>query len=323
MWFPTFTPHPWFATTTPVATPAHDSTVTPTPTATPTQQNWRLDIVLEQAPGSDNLGDYGSSLGSYYFNDLSDIDVHGRYWISAPSGSEGGFRVSANLYWMGSGVTPTVRLTVTVGTGPYEAENFRCFITGAGSAIYLSPGHVSGEMGPRVYWEWRYDVCPNFPFVVYSYHYQSSKSFWTDSSPVLAKLEYYANSMRHSGWFRFMVSDVSYEKPVATPTPSQELTPTPTSVPAVTPTPGGCWDLDPGDNVEVVPVPRVAPGVCASVGPFDFSLPLVGRISVPLVKICLVPIWFGSIDLFGVRVSLDLVFAAAAGAMILRWLWRS
>jgi len=107
------------------------------------------------------------------------------------------------------------------------------------------------------------------------------------------------------------------QRPTPTPTPTPMPTPTPT------PGPGSCADLDPGESVEVIPVPRVGTGVCAGVGPIDVSLPLVGGISVPQIRICFVPIWFGTIDLFGLKVNLDLVFAAAAGSMILRWFWRS
>jgi hypothetical protein len=104
----------------------------------------------------------------------------------------------------------------------------------------------------------------------------------------------------------------------------QRPTPTPTVAPTPTRTPeGGCQDPNLSGDVEVVPVPRVAPGLCAGVGPVDVSLPLVGGISVPQIRICFVPIWFGTLDLFGVKVNLDLVFTAAAGAMILRWFWRS
>jgi hypothetical protein len=224
-------------------------------------------------------------------------------------------------------VTPTVRITVTMGTGPYEYESFRCPVTGAGSAMYLSPGHTDGEMGPRNFWKWDYSGCPDFQFLLYSYYYQSSKAFWTDERPVVAGIEYYANTMRHSGWWYLRISDVSYPKPSSTPsptplaTPAPTLTPTPTRAP--TPVPGACGSLDLGDEVEVVPVPRVGQGVCAGVGPIDLSLPLVGGISVPQIRICFIPIWFGSIRLFGINVNLDLVFTAAAGAMILRWFWRS
>jgi hypothetical protein len=282
---------------------------------------------LQQLSGSTNLASYGASLGSFYFADLRDIEVYGEYWINAPRGKEGGFRVWANLYWLGAGITPTVRITVTVGTGPYEYENFSCPVTGGGSSMYLSPGHNAGETGPRIFWKWNYSTCPSFPFVLYSYYYQSSKTFLTGSEPVVAGIEYYAASMRHSGWWYFKVADVSHPKPVATPTPTPAVTPTPVPTPSPTPTPtpgpGSCANPDLGVDVELIPVPRVAPGLCAGVGPIDFSLPLVGGISVPQIRVCFVPIWFGTLDLFGVKVNLDLVFAAAAGAMILRWFWRS
>jgi hypothetical protein len=227
--FPTWTPVVG-PTRTPTATVTPTPTLTPTPTPTPVPQ-WRLDIVLQQMSSSANLADYGASLGTYYFSDLKDIELYGQYWINAPVGREGGFRVWANLYWLGTGVTPTVRITVTMGTGPYEVENFRCPVTGSGYSMYLSPGHTEGEVGPRNFWGWSFSICPDFPFWLYSYYYQSSKSFWTDFSPTVSGIEYYANSMRHSGWWYLRISDVSYPKPSPTPSPTPFATPTPTPTP--------------------------------------------------------------------------------------------
>jgi hypothetical protein len=103
----------------------------------------------------------------------------------------------------------------------------------------------------------------------------------------------------------------------------QRPTPTPSPTPTATPALGSCSNPDLGNDVEVIPVPRIGTGLCAGVGPIDVTLPVVGDISVPQIRVCFVPIWFGTIDLFGVKVNLDLVFAAAAGAMLLRWFWRS
>jgi hypothetical protein len=135
--------------------------------------------------------------------------------------------VWANLYWLGSGVTPTIDIKVTMGTGPHEAENFRCPVTGSGGALYLSPGHHSGETGPRGFWEWPYQLCPSFELRLFSYYYQSSKR-WQDSSHVVAGIEYVANSARFEGWWYLRISDVSYPKPSQTPSPQGTPTPTPT-----------------------------------------------------------------------------------------------
>jgi hypothetical protein len=326
--FPSPTSHPYFATTTPITVsfPAVTPTPSGTPFPTPTPDHssvWRIDIVLDQF-SVDGLSDYGATIGSYYFSSIDDVHVSGAYWISAQSGAEGGFRVVAQLYWLGPGVTPTLQINVTVGTGPYDFEDFRCLsglLTGAGSATYLSPGHISGDIGPLTFWDFPLALCPYTQFRLYSYYYQSSKAFFSDNSQVVAAIEYYAAHMRHSGFFEIRISSDSVHRPHVTPTPGRHGFTDPTPTPA--PSTGPCSQLNPGDDIEVISVPKVGPGVCAGVGPVDFALPLVGGISIPRISICFIPIWFGSINIFGLRTNLDFLFSAAASAMILRWLWRS
>jgi hypothetical protein len=217
-------------------------------------------------------------------------------------------------------VTPTVRLTFTVGMGYYEFGERYC--GGLSGSSFRIGTEDFGAPAEQPYAERGLVFCWDeglYPPVVYQ-HYLTRP----DDAFALAVS---VTRARVRGWWYIRVEGVELRPHPPTPTPALTTTPLPTVTPrpTVTPTPvsGGCQDSDLGDDLEVVPVPRVAPGLCAGVGPIDFTLPLVGGISVPQIRICFVPIWFGSIDLFGVKVSLDLVFAAAAGAMILRWFWRS
>jgi len=225
--FPTWTPAAGL-TRTPTATVTPTPTLTPSPTPTPVPL-WRLEIGIQELDVA-NLADYGASIGNYYFSDLRDIELYGQYWINAPRGRSGNFRLWAHLFWVGGGVTPTVRITVTVGTGPYDYENFACPVSGSGGVMYLSPGHDSGETGPREFWRWNYQICPSFDLTVFSYYFQSSKGY-SQGSFAIAGFEYGAASMRHSGWWYIKISDVSYPKPSATPTPTPVATPTPTPTP--------------------------------------------------------------------------------------------
>jgi hypothetical protein len=215
-------------------------------------------------------------------------------------------------------VTQTLQLTFTVGMGYYEfGERYCAGLWGSsfhiGTEDFGAPAEqLYAERGLFLCWdEYLYQ-----PVVYQHYLTRMDTAFSLAASVTRARVR---------GWWYIRVEDVETREYPPTPTPVLEPTPTPTLVPTLTPTPGpdSCSNPDLGGDVEVIPVPRVAPGLCAGVGPVDVSLPLVGGISVPRVQVCFVPIWFGVVDLFGIKVNLDLVFGAAAGAMILRWLWRS
>jgi hypothetical protein len=212
-------------------------------------------------------------------------------------------------------VRASSRLTLTVGIGYHGWTDKYC--EGFSAASFRVGTEDFGAPAEQPFAERGWVFCWDdevYPPVVYQHYLTAEDDAFAFAVSVVRS--------RLTGWWYIRVEGVEVQPRPPTPTPALTPTPMPTATP--TPSPGGdCQDPDLGDDVEVVPVPRIAPGVCAGVGPVNFSLPLVGNISVPHIRICFVPIWFGSIDLFGVRVSLDLVFAAAAGAMVLRWFWRS
>jgi hypothetical protein len=230
-------------------------------------------------------------------------------WGSFDVTGGGGSGVKTKMWVRASAV-----LSLTVGVGYHSWTNRYC--DGWWAASFRIGTEDFGGPAEQPFAERGLVFCWDdeaYPPVVYRHYLSASDSAFAFAVSVVRS--------RLSGWWFIRVDGGSVLPYPPTPTPALTPTPRPTATP--TPVSGGCRDPQLGDDVEVIPVPRVAPGLCAGVGPVGFSLPIVGDVSIPQIRICFIPIWFGSIDLFGVKVNLDLVFAAAAGAMILRWFWRS
>jgi len=310
-WFPSPTPHPYFATTTPITVPV--PTVTPTstprgtpvPTPTPTPEPVAILEFRDSHGYEGSLERFGLPAGGVAYPVYPGWELWGSFDVTG-SGGAGTKRMIE--------VHASVPLTLTVGIGYHDwtdkyCEGWWAATFRIGTEDFGGPAEQPFAQRGNVFC-WDDDL---YPPAVY-------RHYLTALDSAFAFVVSVARS-RLTGWWYIRVEGVQIQPLPPTPAP------TVTSTPAVTPTPAGgsgdCQDPNPGGDVEVVPVPRVGTGLCAGVGPVDASLPLVGSISVPQIRICFVPIWFGSIDLMGVKINLDLVFAAAAGAMILRWFWRS
>jgi hypothetical protein len=346
-WFPTVTPHPYFATTTPITvstpaptlTPTWVPTATATPTPTPTPTPYPGGIRVLEIPVNVEF-DYQAdrTIVEDYVTVFSFQVVTGTVYaialeIEAQFNNQG-FSYS-ELYLGKPAVGPVHEWRFPYPYGDYP-----------GTPIQVSMHYEHAFLGyhfpevDRAVADFENGIL--FPRPGPDLHRQLGEGwvlFGAGDSGVV-KVRVYLNTefpprlgrlwgrvtsvwLVYSGDFFYQApgrdSCVGNNCQRPTPTPTPTVTPTPTPAPGS----GSCANPDLGNDVEVIPVPRVAPGLCAGVGPIDLSLPLVGSISVPQIRICFVPIWFGTLDLFGVKVNLDLVFAAAAGAMILRWFWRS
>jgi hypothetical protein len=111
----------------------------------------------------------------------------------------------------------------------------------------------------------------------------------------------------------------------------------PTAVP--TATPGGgpsgyCAEVGGFTPPDLSDLPniQIGPASCAGFGPFTIGLSglnwlpgLSGldNVSIPQVEICFREIYFGSVTVFGMVFSLDILSAVISGILALRWLFRS
>jgi hypothetical protein len=274
---------------------------------------WRIRVWYYIFSNRHGTFKFSATVNEIYVSSLDGVELYGQFAMDASYPDEAGqARLGLDVNYVGPGITPTLRITITAGTGPYSYERFHNW----------APARAWDVLGSF----WSYDAMSG-AFNLRYYYRTFVFAYPPASGAAVHSFGYEANNARLSGWYYYAISTGPSRNPGVTPTPAPTPTPTPvvtpTSTPGPTPGPGFCGDPDLGNDVEVIPVPRVSPGLCAGVGPIDVSLPLVGGISVPQVRVCFVPVWFGTIDLFGVKVNLDLVFTAAAGAMILRWFWRS
>jgi hypothetical protein len=105
--------------------------------------------------------------------------------------------------------------------------------------------------------------------------------------------------------------------------------PTITATPSVTATPSitGCYccevEPNPGLGIEL-PKFDVGDRYCYGLAGRSLSVPGVAvPIEFPGIEVCFVELTFGSVALFGLNVSLDLLAFVACAALVLRWLFRS
>ena len=333
--FPTPTPHPWLATQTPFWFP------TPTPpTGTPEPTPTRTPTVTPTPPsyvGATGRVEVGNGSGVAF------LEVQGRAGrsfflsVSGPNSNQnqelwdsffmaqGWTDVSTD--WGGKSIVWVWNDTggVVTYTLAYEIESFcdeRCGHAGIDVFQCETTSDARGLIcysGGRLLSEGVADGASLSGSLVFTRTAGSGFAVECGSSGGLFG--------RGSGYCRFRINvgdELIEPTPTPTPTPVSYL-PTPTPEPTPDPGSGGidCSDLDPGEDVEIVPVPRVGDRFCAGIGPVNVTIPLVGEISIPEFRICFVPIWFGSVDLFGIRVNLDAVFFIMGAALLVRWFLRS
>jgi hypothetical protein len=105
-----------------------------------------------------------------------------------------------------------------------------------------------------------------------------------------------------------------------------------------TPTPGLSYcavvDGTVSSSVDMSGLPNImlGPAQCISFGPYTIGLSALNwlpglsgitDISLPQTQICFREIYFGSVNLFGVSINLDLISSVITGILALRWLFRS
>ena len=77
---------------------------------------------------------------------------------------------------------------------------------------------------------------------------------------------------------------------------------------------------------------QIGPASCAGFGPFTIGLSSLNWLpglsgldnaTIPSVELCFREIYFGSVTIFGMSFSLDILSAVISGILALRWLFRS
>ena len=77
---------------------------------------------------------------------------------------------------------------------------------------------------------------------------------------------------------------------------------------------------------------QLGPASCAGFGPFTIGLSSLNWLpglsgldnaTIPSVEVCFREIYFGSVTIFGMSFSLDILSAVISGILALRWLFRS
>lgn len=108
------------------------------------------------------------------------------------------------------------------------------------------------------------------------------------------------------------------DRPYYMPTPS---TPTPTPVQSY------CSSVEAEGEEEdlesLLPRISIVRGNCVGWQEVSVSLPVIGDITIPGLQVCFNLVEFGSINLFGMRISLDLLALIVGGVMVIRWVFRS
>ncbi|MEO5355287.1 MAG: hypothetical protein H7835_19030 [Magnetococcus sp. XQGC-1] len=114
-----------------------------------------------------------------------------------------------------------------------------------------------------------------------------------------------------------------------TPTPSPTPSPTPTPVVSYCTTVSG---LDTDNGFSMLPNPRLGVASCTGWDEVTIDLDPLNllpglseytELYLPAVSICLRPIYFGNIQLFGMDIDLDIIAAVIAGVFFFRLFFRS
>ena len=93
----------------------------------------------------------------------------------------------------------------------------------------------------------------------------------------------------------------------------------------------GEWIVAPADLSDL-PNIQIGPASCAGFGPFTIGLSSLNwlpglsgldNVTIPQVEVCFREIYFGSVSIFGMSFSLDILSAVISGILALRWLFRS
>jgi len=304
--WPSPTLHPWLATQTPVwfPTPPVTGTPEPTPTPTPTPDGFALITITDVISGS--LPYFGLPRDGVSYSIYEGWQIGGSFNVFDEVGS--GFKVMIL-------VESSQPITFTVGMGYYDFKDKYC--DGMWGSSFRMGTEDFGGPGEQVYSERGLVFCWDEG----AYYPSVYQHYLTRVDSVYA-LAVGVTRARVVGWWYIRVEGVSTGPYPPTPTPN----PTPGSyLPTPTPDLGSidCSDLDVGEDVEVIPIPRVGDRFCAGIGPVHVNIPLAGEIDIPEFRLCFVPVWFGVLDLFGLKINLDAVFFVMGGALLVRWFLRS
>jgi len=105
---------------------------------------------------------------------------------------------------------------------------------------------------------------------------------------------------------------------------------TPTPTPVTTPIVSECSIVrgSTSEDDDILPIIVVGPESCAKIWGFSIDTSWLGgnfpdTIGLPDINLCVREISFGSIKLFGLSISLDILATILTGAMVLRWFLRS
>jgi len=312
--FPTPTPHPWLATQTPFwfptpTPPTGTPEPTPTPTPTPLPDPVAVITITDSSGYPGSLPYFGLPAGGVSFPVYEGWEMGGTFEIFDGGGES--LKVMIDVY-------SSQPLTFTVGMGYYEFTDRYC--SGLWGSSFLIGTEDFGGPGQQPYAGRDLVICWDEDL----YQPSVQQHYLTNLDSAFA-LAVSVTRARVWGWWWIRVEGGVSSGYPPTPTPMAAVTPTPELTPEPTPDPGGidCSNPDPGEDVEIIPVPRVGDRFCAGIGPVNVTIPLVGEISIPEFRICFVPIWFGSVDLFGIRVNLDAVFFIMGAALLVRWFLRS
>jgi hypothetical protein len=212
--FPTWTPSGATRTPTVTVTPTPTPAVTPTPTPVPV---WRVRVWNRIEANRHGQFRFGATEYDFYVSSLDDVEVYGSFNVDASYPDEAGKgTIFLDVIYVGTAITPSQGITLTVGTGPYDYQRFAMWApvtAGDGLGEFWSYGALDGSFRLRHYWR------------TFVFNYPPA------SGATVASLSYEANNAIVSGWYYFKVSTGPAQVPLATPTPTPAVTPTPTPTP--------------------------------------------------------------------------------------------
>jgi len=109
--------------------------------------------------------------------------------------------------------------------------------------------------------------------------------------------------------------------------------PTPSPTPSPTPAVGVCGTINSGvttsGTLPALPVPIVGPKTCLQIGPYNIGFDLINSVTgwniapwiFPGINLCFQSIYFGDLDLLGIKLSLDALTLAFGAFALIRHYW--